>query len=101
MRIEELSPELVEKAKGCETTEERMAFIQENGIELTEEQLQSISGGRSNPGGNGRPKCPNSPKRGGHNWVRTGNTRPGSIFGDLWPDKEERCTYCGETQWVN
>ena len=34
MRIDGLSPELVEKAKGCETTEERIAFIQENGVEL-------------------------------------------------------------------
>ena len=34
MRIDGLSPELVEKANGCETTEERIAFIQENGVEL-------------------------------------------------------------------
>ena len=34
-----------------------------------------------------------------HNCVRTGRTRPGSIFGDWWPDKEMRCTYCGDTYW--
>ena len=37
MRLEDMTPEMVEKAKGCETPEERMAFIRENGIELTVE----------------------------------------------------------------
>lgn len=37
MRFEEMNPEQVEKAKSCETTEERMAFVKENGIELTDE----------------------------------------------------------------
>ena len=44
MKFEELTPEQIEKAKKCETREERMAFIKENGIELTDEQLESVAG---------------------------------------------------------
>ena len=45
MRLEDMTPKMIEQAKGCETDEERLAFIQENGIELTDEQLEGISGG--------------------------------------------------------
>lgn len=34
-----------------------------------------------------------------HKWVFTGRTRPGTIFGNLWPDYEKRCEYCHETRW--
>ena len=37
MKFEELSPEQIERAKKCETLEERMAFIADEGIELTSE----------------------------------------------------------------
>ncbi len=58
MRIEELSSEQVERAKGCETDEERKAFIAENGIDLTDEQLEDIAGGEYLPscGDGGCPK---------------------------------------------
>ena len=46
MRFEDMTPEMVERAKGCETAEERTAFIRENGIELTDEQLEGIAGGK-------------------------------------------------------
>ena len=45
MRIEDMTPEMIEKIRGCETDEERMAFIEENGIELDDEQLDGIAGG--------------------------------------------------------
>ena len=45
MRLEDMTPEMIEKAKGCETAEERKAFLEENGIELDEEQLEGIAGG--------------------------------------------------------
>ena len=44
MKFEELSPEQIERAKKCESPEERMAFIAEEGIELTDEQMEGISG---------------------------------------------------------
>ena len=45
MRFEDMTPEMVERAKGCETAEERTAFIRENGVELTDKQLEGIAGG--------------------------------------------------------
>ena len=50
MRFDEMSQELMEelkeKAEKCETDEERLAVLAENGVELTEEQLEGIAGGR-------------------------------------------------------
>lgn len=45
MRLDNLPTELIEKAKRCDTAEERRAFIEDNGIELTDEQLEGIAGG--------------------------------------------------------
>lgn len=45
MKIEELTPELAEQAQACESPEEIMGFLNDNGIELTPEQLEFISGG--------------------------------------------------------
>ncbi len=95
MRLEDLSPEQIEQAKRCETPEERMAFITGNDIDLTDEQMDAIAGGkRSDTRG-----CRESPTF-QHNFKPTGKTRPGSVLRNLWPDKEERCTYCGKVKWV-
>ena len=96
MRFEDMTPEMVERAKGCETAEERTAFIRENGIELTDEQLEGISGGKKF-GETQRDQCPNN--KDGHSWVPTGRKRPGKIWGDIWPDYEKRCKHCGEVDW--
>lgn len=45
MKLEEMTPELKEKALECETLEERKAFLKENAIELNEDELTNISGG--------------------------------------------------------
>jgi len=45
MKIEDLTPEQIEQAKGYETVEERMAFLEDNGVELSDEQLEALSGG--------------------------------------------------------
>ena len=97
MKFEELTPDQVEQAKKCMTAEERMAFIKESGIELSDEQLEAVSGGIQvfPPTG---PECPKSPK-GEHDDVETGRTRPGSVFGDVWPDVEYRCRWCNRTVW--
>ena len=96
MRFEDMTPEMVERAKGCETAEERTAFIRENGIELTDEQLEGIAGGKKF-GESSSSQCPNN--KDGHSWVPTGRTRPGKIWGDIWPDYEKRCRHCGEVDW--
>lgn len=45
MKLEDLSPELREKAQACKTTEELFALAKEEGVELSEEDLEAISGG--------------------------------------------------------
>ena len=45
MRFEDMTPEMIEKIRGCETDEGRRAVLEENGIELDDEQLDGIAGG--------------------------------------------------------
>ena len=52
--INDLSPELQEKAHQCKTKEELNAFIAENDIELPEDALELVSGG----GGCATVNCP-------------------------------------------
>ena len=45
MRFEDLSPELKEKALACKTPDELLKLAKQEGIELTDAQLETISGG--------------------------------------------------------
>ena len=45
MDIKDITPEQCEKIKACKTSEELVALAKEEGCELTEEQLDAISGG--------------------------------------------------------
>ena len=45
MELENLSPEVREKALACETPEELLSLAKEEGYELTDGQLEAISGG--------------------------------------------------------
>lgn len=45
MDFEGLAPELKEKARACKTPEELMALVQAEGVELSDEQLEAVSGG--------------------------------------------------------
>ena len=45
MDLKDLSPELQSKARQCKTPEEILSLAQEEGYELSEEDLQAISGG--------------------------------------------------------
>lgn len=47
MNFDELSPELQEKLKACETPEDILALAKEEGYELNEDELSAISGGGS------------------------------------------------------
>ena len=42
-----LTPEQLERAKACKTPEEVLALAREEGYELTDEDLESVSGGWS------------------------------------------------------
>ena len=45
MKFEDLTPEQQEKAKACKGPEEMLALAKEEGMELSEEELDAISGG--------------------------------------------------------
>ena len=45
MYIDNLTPELMERAKACANSEELMALAKEEGVELTDEQLEAVAGG--------------------------------------------------------
>ena len=45
MKIEDISPELIEKAEACQTTEELFALAKSEGTELPDEVLEQIAGG--------------------------------------------------------
>lgn len=44
-QFDNIPTELAEKAKGCKTPEELLALAKEEGYELSDEQLQYVSGG--------------------------------------------------------
>ena len=45
MEFKDLSPELREKAKACKSAEEIQALAKEEGYELSDEELETVSGG--------------------------------------------------------
>ena len=45
MDFANLTPEQIEKAKPCKTTEELVALAKSEGVELSDEQLEAVSGG--------------------------------------------------------
>ena len=45
MDYKDLTPEQLEKAKACTTTEELVALAQSEGIDLTDEQLNAMASG--------------------------------------------------------
>ena len=47
MSLQRVTPELKAKALACETPEEMLALAKEEGYELSDEQLDSIAGGKN------------------------------------------------------
>ena len=45
MEFNDLTPELKERARACKTAEELVALAHSEGIELSDEQLEALSGG--------------------------------------------------------
>ena len=46
MQFDELTPEQIEKAKVCKTADELLELANAEGVELTDEQIEQVSGGR-------------------------------------------------------
>ena len=102
MKFEEMTQEQIDQAKACRTKEEIRAFIQDNHIDLSPEQMEQITGGygdrETNSCGRKPRVCDNSPD-GDHHWEYTGETRPGTVFRSLWPDYKHKCKYCHTEEW--
>lgn len=47
MNLNDFTPEQIERAKACTTLEELKALVAEEGNELTDEQIEQISGGKN------------------------------------------------------
>ena len=58
MDFNDLTPEQIEAAKACTTSEELVAFAKKEGLELTEDQLDAISGGGDWQDFAGKFQCP-------------------------------------------
>lgn len=86
MDFSNLTPEQIEQAKKCASPEERLAFIKENGVELTDEQLENVSAGLSPEFWCGI---------GWHEWETTGSRKKSTFYVEV----EYRCKHCGITEW--
>ena len=88
------------------TAEELMALAKEDGVNLSQEQanelakqelsdedVKIISGG--SVGGTDPNLCGGAPGK-SCKFKKTGNTRPGTLWGLNW---EVKCIRCGKTQW--
>lgn len=53
-----LTQEQIEKAKSCKSIEDLLACAQQEGLELTEEQLSAVSGGGCNDDDNDKKTGP-------------------------------------------
>lgn len=52
-----LSEEQIAKVKGCKNSEELLALAKDEGVELSNEQLESVNGGCFSSDGNKCPHC--------------------------------------------
>ena len=85
-----LTKEQIEKAKNCKNNEELLALAKEEGIELTDEQLEAVSGGAcTNPEPN-LGCCPNC----GSTNFEYGETRDFSVV-----KYDCECVEC-QTRWI-
>ena len=93
----QLYEDYVHRSKGHFTATSITAFAKsidrDPGIVLG--RLDALAGGLKKA----RTKeCLMSPT-GKHVWEDTGRTRPGEVWGNVWPDKEIRCIHCGKPDW--
>ena len=76
-----LTQEQIAKVKACKSQEEILKVAKEEGLELTDEQLEAVSGGC---GTGNYPQCPNCGGR---------ETEPKS-YNDVWGYTIYRCHRC-------
>ena len=98
MKIEELTQKQIDRAKSLATNEERVAYLKECGVELEDDSLTAVAGGR----GDRRDEsddCKKNPSGSAfHKWKKTGRKKSGRWIG-IVDDVEYKCEYCGKTYW--
>ena len=75
MELKDLSPELQEKAKTCKTPEEVLELAKSEGVSLSDEDLEQVSGG----------------------WGSDDEPQTGGATG-TWKEREIVCPRCGHVQ---
>ena len=98
MKIEALTQEQIEKARSLATNEERLDYLEACGIELDDDMLAEVAGGKDERGSRKSPNqvCQSGPnKYKPHKWKYT-NRKFKKFFG-LFEFKEVQCIYCGIT----
>lgn len=88
-----LTEEQIEKVKECKNSEELLAFAKKEGVALTDEQLEAVSGGCSST--DTRKVCPNC---GSKNTELSPNTKGKSVNGMLVT--YYRCKDCKKVFYV-
>ena len=71
MKIEELNPKQIGKTRALETNEERLDYLKECGVEVDEDTLANVAGGKDTKTSKGK-ECEKSPydKQKWVRWVR-------------------------------
>ena len=90
-----LTEEQIAKVKACKSQEEMLAFAKEEGIELTDEQLEAVSGGactQTVSPGHGYGEVAKCPKCGRSGWCEM-LKRKGGTYQYL------KCPQCGNEFW--
>ena len=92
MRLDEITADVAKRAQGLQTAEQMQAFLKDEQIELTDEQLEGVAGGTSFVQGFKTvlgpflyPPCP----AGGHHEFEDYADANGEAF------EKVRCTKCG------
>ena len=85
-----LSPEQIEKVKACKTSEEILALAAEEDIELTDEQLEAVSGGACSDDDDDVMECPDC-----HSKDKVKKVRTSGSSGQTY-----KCTKCNITWTV-
>lgn len=81
-----LTEEQLNKMKACKTKEELLSLAKEEDIELTDEQMEAVSGGCGTPTAVPCPNC--------------GTTDVYFVGQNLWYEKEWKCNKCDHRFWT-
>ena len=82
-----LSEEQIAKVKACKDVDELMSLAKREGVELTSEQLEAVSGGGCSSTIFCIPKCPECKSKNTKEYFYDGNTRKCMECGYAWDEE--------------